>query len=149
MWDAKKSSLKYLQQTDKLKILWYLQCEGYVQWCIDCEKERNNIFHDYKNVLLILQQEDSVKEVFEVFLSSQQVLNCAAVITHCCISSGLLAGFQSPRISVFSMGQVCSLMCWYDWQEVRKCSSVCHWFCVQWEHILSSFGSQVRGIPCH
>jgi hypothetical protein len=44
MWDAKKSSLKYLQQTDKLKILWYLQCEGYVQWCIDCEKKRNNNF---------------------------------------------------------------------------------------------------------
>ena len=41
-------------------------------------------------------------------------------------------------------GKCVFLMSWYDWREVRKCSSVSSVFCVQfWEHSLSSLGSQV------
>ena len=41
-------------------------------------------------------------------------------------------------------GKCVFLVSWYDWQlVVRKCSFFLSWFCVQWEHSLSSLGSQV------
>ena len=40
-------------------------------------------------------------------------------------------------------GKCVFLMSSYDWQQVRKCSSVSSWLCVQWEHSLSSRGASL------
>ena len=40
-------------------------------------------------------------------------------------------------------GKFVFLMSSYDWQGVRKCTSVSSWLCVQWEHSLSSRGASL------
>ena len=90
---------------------------------------------------------------FEVLLSSllssQQVMNVAAEIAHCCISPnryGILfaSGVYLKSLHAFViLGKCVFLMSLYDWQEVRKCSSVSSWFYVPWKHSLSSLWGQV------
>ena len=86
---------------------------------------------------------------FEVLLSAQQVTNLAAAFAHCCISPNRYGSLWASGVSLKSLhafvirGKCVFLMSSYDWQEVRKCSSVSSWLCVQWEHSLSSLGSQV------
>ena len=86
---------------------------------------------------------------FEFVLSSQQVTNLAAAFAHCCISPNRYGSLWASGVSLKSLhafvirGKCVFLMSSYDWQEVRKCSSVSIWLCVQREHSLSSLGSQV------
>ena len=106
---------------------------------------------DVCNIAIIVERvgDESFYGEFEVLLSSQQVTNLAAVMARCCISpnryvSLLASGMSLKSLHAFvNRGKCLFLMSSYDWQEVRKCSSVSSWFCVQWEHSLSSLGSQV------
>ena len=71
----------------------------------------------------------SVYGEFEVVLSSQQLMNLAALIAHCCVSpnryGGLLAsGASLKSLHAFVMrGKCVFLMYWSDWHGTWKCSS--------------------------
>ena len=71
-------------------------------------------------------------------------VNLAAVIAHRCIApnrdgSLLASGVFSRFLHACGIhGKCVFLMSLYDWQEVRKCSSVTNLFCVPWEQSVFS-----------
>jgi len=85
----------------------------------------------------------------DVLFLSQQLTNLAAVFAHSCTSPSRYGRFWlfdklSKLFWVFEIcGKYVSLMSWYRWQVVKKCSSVSTSCWVQWVQSLSSLGSQV------
>ena len=76
-----------------------------------------------------VEGDESVYGGFEVLLSSQQVTNLTAAFAHC-ISPNRYGSLWATGVSLKSLhafvihGKCVFLMSSYDWQEVRKCSSV-------------------------
>ena len=76
---------------------------------------------------------DQVQREFEVTDHNRWPI--AAVIAHRCLSPNrsVWSAFKVLQVCVIRGKCVFVILFWYDWQEVRKCSLVSSWFCVQCE----------------